>query len=135
MVGPQAIDHSLWSINHVLSIKGVSKKGGILMSTKIAWVVDEEQDSVANILSNDIKKGMVIPVTFKGEEHQIKVSDDIPYGHKIAIKPIKTGDTVVKYGLSIGRAIKDINVGEHVHIHNIEPLRGRGDLAAKGGTC
>ena len=105
------------------------------MSTKIAWVVDEEKDSVANILSNDVKKGMVVPVTVMGEEFQIKVFADIPYGHKIAIKPIKAGETVVKYGLSIGRAIADIAVGEHVHIHNIEPLRGRGDLMAKGGAC
>jgi len=105
------------------------------MSTKVAWVVDEEKDNVANILSNDIKKDMVVPVVVKGKELEIKVSSDIPYGHKVAIYPIKTGDTILKYGLSIGRAIVDIGVGEHVHIHNIEPLRGRGDLAAKGGTC
>ncbi|MBS3969826.1 MAG: UxaA family hydrolase [Clostridia bacterium] len=105
------------------------------MTTKIAWVVDEAKDNVANILSNDVKKDMVIPVTVKGEELQIKVSADIPYGHKVAIKPIKAGDTIIKYGLSIGRAIADIAVGEHVHIHNIEPLRGRGDLAAKEKGC
>ena len=102
------------------------------MTTKVAWVVDEAQDNVANILSNDIKKDMVIPVSAKGKELQIKVLHvDIPYGHKIAIDPIKKGDTIVKYGLSIGKATADIAVGEHVHIHNIEPLRGRGDLAAQ----
>ena len=104
------------------------------MGTKVAWVVDENKDSVANILSNDVKKDMVIPVTAGGEEMQIKVSADIPYGHKIAIKPIKTGETILKYGLSIGRATADIAAGEHIHVHNIEPLRGRGDLAVEGGT-
>jgi len=102
------------------------------MATKIAWVVDEEKDNVANILSNDIKKDMVIPIAARGTELQIKVSADLPYGHKVAIVPIKAGETILKYGLSIGRAIADIAVGEHVHIHNIEPLRGRGDLAAGG---
>ena len=104
------------------------------MSTKIAWVVDEEKDNVVNILSSDVKKGMIVPVTVKGEELQLKASADIPYGHKLALRPIKKGETIFKYGLSIGRAIADIAVGEHVHIHNIEPLRGRGDLMAKGGT-
>jgi len=103
------------------------------MSAKIAWVVDEEKDNVANILSNDVKKDMVVPVTVMGKELGIKVSADIPYGHKVAIYPIKTGETILKYGLSIGKAIADIAVGEHVHIHNIEPVRGRGDLAAKTG--
>ncbi|KUO53367.1 MAG: hypothetical protein APF76_08995 [Desulfitibacter sp. BRH_c19] len=105
------------------------------MATKISWVVDEVKDNVATILSNDVKKGMTIPVTVLGEDLQIEVSSDIPYGHKVAIKPIKVGDIVYKYGLSIGRATADIAVGEHTHIQNIEPLRGRGDLAAKEKGC
>lgn len=39
------------------------------------------------------------------------------------------GDTVWKYGQSIGKATENIEVGDHVHVHNIEPLRGRGDLS------
>jgi len=69
---------------------------------------------------------------------EIKAAADIPYGHKIAIKPIAKGETVFKYGLSIGKATENIKVGDHVHVHNIEPCRGRGDLAAKkpgGGSC
>lgn len=107
------------------------------MSTKIAWVVDEEKDNVATILSTEIVAGMTIPVSVGGRELQIKVNADIPYGHKVAIKAIKKGETVYKYGLSIGTASADIQVGDHVHIHNIEPNRGRGDLAAaaKKGEC
>ncbi|MFZ7101037.1 MAG: UxaA family hydrolase [Peptococcaceae bacterium] len=95
---------------------------------RIAYVVDESKDNVATILSNDIKKGMSIPVIFDGQEHQIKIDADIPHGHKVAIRPIKKGGTIWKYGLSIGKAMVDIAAGEHVHIHNIEPVRGRGDL-------
>jgi len=102
------------------------------MSTKISWVVDEYKDNVATILSTEIKAGMTIPVSVEGQELQIKVNADIPYGHKVAIKPIKKGETVYKYALSIGSAMEDIAVGDHVHVQNIEPNRGRGDLAAKG---
>lgn len=100
------------------------------MAVRVAYVVDEAKDNVATILSNDIKKGMTIPVVFDGQEQQITVSADIPHGHKVAIRPIKKGETIWKYGLSIGVAMVDIAVGEHVHIHNIEPVRGRGDLHA-----
>jgi len=105
------------------------------MSVKISYVVDEVKDNVATILSNDIKKGMTIPVAFDGQEHQITVNAEIPYGHKVAIRPITKGETIWKYGLSIGNAMVDIAVGEHVHIHNIEPVRGRGDLATKEKGC
>jgi altronate dehydratase small subunit len=105
------------------------------MTTKIAWVVDGEKDNVATILSNDIKKGMVVPVEVGEKELKVKVASDIPYGHKVAIKPIKSGEIVYKYGLSIGKATQDIEIGEHVHLQNIEPLRGRGDLAAKQKGC
>ncbi|HET9161022.1 MAG TPA: altronate dehydratase family protein [Caulobacteraceae bacterium] len=44
---------------------------------------------------------------------------DIPAGHKAAIRPIKTGDTVRKYGWPIGYAKADIAPGEHVHSHNL----------------
>ena len=98
------------------------------MAVKIAYVVDEFKDNVATIVSNDIKEGMVIPVTFEGADQEIKVLATIPHGHKVAVKPIKKGETVWKYGLSIGKAMTDIESGEHVHIHNIEPVRGRGDL-------
>ncbi|MGI6097246.1 MAG: UxaA family hydrolase [Dethiobacteria bacterium] len=52
----------------------------------------------------------------------------IKFGHKVAVKAIKKGSPVVKYGQPIGLATVDIAEGEHVHIHNVESQRGRGDL-------
>jgi altronate hydrolase len=52
---------------------------------------------------------------------------DVPQGHKIAVKPIKTGETVIKYGYPIGTAKRDIAAGEHVHSHNLQSQL-RGDL-------
>ena len=70
-------------------------------------------------------------VTCNGERRDIEIvaGDDIAYGHKIALMDIAAGDTVLKYGLSIGSALRDIRAGEHVHAHNVESNRGRGDLA------
>lgn len=102
--------------------------------SKVAWVVDEEKDNVATVLANDIKKGSVIPVEIQGSTMAVVANADIPYGHKVAIRPIRTGDTVIKYGLSIGVASCEIAVGDHVHVHNIDPMRGRGDLHVKKGA-
>lgn len=51
--------------------------------------------------------------------------EDIPKGHKIALKDIKMGEFIYKYGETIGIATKDIKRGEHVHIHNVESIKGR----------
>lgn len=89
-------------------------------------VVVHSNDNVA-IALEDFKKGMEVYV----EEKKIKVVllDDIPFGHKFAIKDIAVGEDVVKYGEVIGKASKLIKTGEHVHVHNVVSLRGRGDLA------
>lgn len=72
-------------------------------------------------------------VTCNGERRDIEIiaQDDIAYGHKIALMDIGAGDTVLKYGLSIGSASCDIKAGAHVHAHNVESNRGRGDLAER----
>jgi hypothetical protein len=42
----------------------------------------------------------------------------IPFGHKVALKAMATGDPVLKYGVAIGVATQNIAQGEHVHVHN-----------------
>ena len=56
----------------------------------------------------------------KGEEYEgVLLKEDIEKGHKFALKHIRTGEKVIKYGEVIGRATKDIAPGEHVHSHNM----------------
>ena len=57
----------------------------------------------------------------------VPLKGDVPYGHKFAIAPIAVGAEVRKYGQVIGRATSAIEQGEHVHVHNVESRRGRGD--------
>ncbi|MCG8484059.1 MAG: altronate dehydratase family protein [Clostridia bacterium] len=49
----------------------------------------------------------------------IKVQDDIPQAHKIALEDIKKGEHVIKYGMPIGKATHNIMAGQHVHTHNV----------------
>ena len=60
----------------------------------------------------------------------ITVCEPIPRGHKLAVKAMAAGDSVIKYGSSIGIATTDIAAGAHVHTHNVSSERGRGDLAS-----
>jgi (2R)-sulfolactate sulfo-lyase subunit alpha len=53
----------------------------------------------------------------------VKVLNDIPIGHKVALKDLKNGDTVVKYGVDIGRTVAPIKVGEYLHVHNVKTKR------------
>jgi altronate dehydratase len=57
-------------------------------------------------------------------------AEAIPRGHKLAVRAIRAGEAVVKYGSPIGIASTDIAVGAHVHTHNVASTRGRGDLAS-----
>lgn len=44
----------------------------------------------------------------------------IQVGHKVAVLPIARGQKIIKYGVSIGSATRDIQVGEHVHLNNVK---------------
>jgi altronate hydrolase len=52
----------------------------------------------------------------------VVASDDVPYGNKVALRAIATGEPIVKYGEPIGHASRDITPGEVVHTHNVTPL-------------
>ena len=53
---------------------------------------------------------------------EILLKDDLPMGHKAALREIRKGEAVIKYGCPIGEATEDIPAGEHVHVHNLRTL-------------
>lgn len=87
------------------------------------------EDNVANLIGAG-GKGESVQCTVEGQARttMIALLDDIPANHKFARTDIKAGSPIIKYGLSIGRASRDIRKGQYVHVHNIESNRGRGDL-------
>jgi len=90
-------------------------------------IVMDKKDNVATLLS-DVETADKVYVRTGEEETEFEVREKIPFGHKFALTTIKKGEHIIKYGEVIGRATQDIEIGGHVHIHNVESLRGRGDL-------
>lgn len=90
----------------------------------IQFLVHEKADSVG-VATVDIKAGEEAHGLYMDSQNPIimKALNDIPLGHKIALKDFKAGDTVLKYGQDIGKVVADIRCGEHVHIHNLKTKR------------
>lgn len=61
----------------------------------------------------------------------VQCQNDIPFGHKCALRDIVCGEKIIKYGCPIGYATQDIRQGELVRENNMKGLRGRGDLEGK----
>ena len=50
----------------------------------------------------------------------VEAKNEVPLGHKLALIDLKEGDTIIKYGHDIGKVVKSIKKGEHVHVHNVK---------------
>jgi altronate dehydratase small subunit len=96
-----------------------------MRTTRKALVLDS-RDNVATALI-DIKAGAIVTVKVGDQTIQVPVNQAIPFAHKFAIKNIEEGQLVYKYGQVIGKAVKPIRVGQHVHTHNLESIRGKAD--------
>ncbi len=88
----------------------------------------KQQDNVATAI-RDIPAGKPAEVGVGEENVRVTVNTNISFGHKFALRQIRNGEEILKYGTVIGRATQDIQPGDHVHVHNVESTRGRGDLA------
>jgi altronate dehydratase small subunit len=85
------------------------------------------KDSVAIALER-IPEGETVIVTCEDITYNVRIQRAIEFGHKFAVKTIEKGETILKYGEMIGKASSLILSGEHVHVHNLEGTRGRGDI-------
>jgi altronate dehydratase small subunit len=96
-----------------------------MRATRKALVLDS-RDNVATALS-EIEAGTLVRVKLGDRTIELTVNEAIPFAHKFAIKNIEEDRLVYKYGEVIGKAIKPIGVGQHVHTHNLESIRGKAD--------
>ncbi|MGB9867483.1 MAG: UxaA family hydrolase [Bacillota bacterium] len=87
----------------------------------------DPRDNVAVALKQLSAQERVRVEMADGKAKEILLTADIPFGHKFALERIPAGSEVIKYGEVMGKATRDIEPGEHVHTHNVESLRGRGD--------
>lgn len=75
-------------------------------------------DNVAVCLQ-ELAAGEELSLHNEGVEMRLKTVDPIPLGHKIAIAKIEKDRPIIKYGEVIGKALVDIRIGQHVHVHNV----------------
>ncbi|MBI4573761.1 MAG: UxaA family hydrolase [candidate division NC10 bacterium] len=90
----------------------------------IQFLVHERSDNVGvatlDIKAGEVGKGLYLDTQAPVE---VRVLTAIPLGHKIALRDLTLGDTMIKFGHDIGRVTADIKAGEHVHIHNLKTKR------------
>ena len=89
-------------------------------------ILIDRKDNVATAL-RQLQQGNSVQVGIEDYSVTTPLLQDIPFGHKYALKDIRKGEGVIKYGETIGLATEDIQQGQHVHVHNIESQKGRGD--------
>jgi (2R)-sulfolactate sulfo-lyase subunit alpha len=89
------------------------------------FLVHAVSDTVGVVVTEDAASGRQLTgwVMETDETISITAGDDIPLGHKLALCDIKSGDTIVKYGHDIGKAVAGIQKGCHAHVHNLKTKR------------
>ena len=88
-------------------------------------LVHDPKDNVGVVVVEGLKAGteMLCVVTHDNSDFRLTAKMDVPIGHKVALKALQPGDTVIKYGQDIGRIVAAVGPGEHVHVHNLKTKR------------
>ena len=90
------------------------------------WII-AAGDNVGTVVGDAAPAAIELPLIGAGEG-AVRLRSPIPHGHKVALRALPAGAEVVKYGVVIGRLVQAVPAGEHIHTHNLESMRGRGDL-------
>ncbi len=88
-------------------------------------LVHDHADNVGVVVVEGLTAGteMLGVVTHDNSDFRLVAKADIPIGHKVALKDLAPGDTVIKYGEDIGKMVGPASVGDHVHTHNCKTKR------------
>ena len=85
-------------------------------------IIHDEKDNVGVVVIDKTNKNQDCRCWIMENDKSINIKslNEIPLGHKIAMKNLNEGDTVLKYGHDIGKVVQPIKKGEHVHVHNVK---------------
>ena len=88
-------------------------------------LVHDPKDNVGVVVVEGLEAGteMLCVVTHDNSDFRLVARQAVPIGHKVALRGLRAGDTVIKYGQDIGRMVADAGQGEHVHVHNLKTKR------------
>ncbi len=91
----------------------------------IHFVLHDGNDSVGVVVVEGVAAGAELTGWIMDEDRMTSVTarQDIPIGHKIALKDMAPGDTVLKYAVDIGKVVAPIRAGDHTHVHNVKTKR------------
>ena len=91
----------------------------------IHCVLHDAGDTVAVVVVEGVSAGTAMTGWVMDDDRTIALEarQDIPIGHKVALKDMAPGDTVVKYGIDMGKVVAPIKAGEHAHVQNIKTKR------------
>jgi (2R)-sulfolactate sulfo-lyase subunit alpha len=91
----------------------------------IHFVLHDARDTVAVVVVEGVKAGAELNGWVMDDDRRVNLvaRQDIPIGHKIALADMAVGDTVLKYGIDIGKVVASIQAGQHAHVHNIKTKR------------
>ena len=85
-------------------------------------IIHDEKDNVGVVVIEKITQNQDCNCWIMENDKSVKIQskNDIQLGHKIAMVDLNEGDTILKYGHDIGKVVKSIKKGEHVHVHNVK---------------
>ena len=89
------------------------------------YVIHHKEDTVGVAVAEGIAAEQELTGWLMDGDETVGIlaRDPIPLGHKIALTEIAAGDSIIKYGHDIGRAVAPIGAGSHVHVHNVKTRR------------
>lgn len=92
-------------------------------SGEVGVLVHNEGDDVA-VAIRDLQPGEVVAAWLDSERRApVAVAEEVPFGHKVALKAIESGADVIEYGVRIGYSREKIAQGQLVHTHNVRSAR------------
>jgi len=88
-------------------------------------LVHDRRDNVGVVVVENLTGGTDIlgVVTEDNSEIRTVCNQDVPIGHKVALRDLAVGESVIKYGQDIGKVVQPIRRGDHVHTHNLKTKR------------
>lgn len=89
------------------------------------FLVHDEVDTVGVVVVETVAAGADLTGLDMENDKSVTIAARaaIPLGHKIALKDLKEGETVIKYGHDIGKIVAAVSAGDHVHVHNMKTKR------------
>jgi len=92
------------------------------MKTKAVILAPEDNVAVALM---DLPAGSELDLKVAEQTIHIRLAEPVPYQHKFSLKDTCAGSRIIKDGVVIGEATRNIKQGQHVHIHNMTGLRAK----------